>query len=55
MGKKMVDMEFEEGEAHFSIYSRPALPNNCAALGAFVTPRVAFIISFVVPVGFARS
>jgi len=44
----------EEG-THFSMYSRPALPNICAAPGAFVTPRVTAIISPLVPVGFALS
>ncbi|KAI7514921.1 hypothetical protein KC347_g258 [Hortaea werneckii] len=40
---------------YFSMYSRPALPNIWAAPGAFVMPRVARIISAVVPVGLARS
>lgn len=37
------------------MYSRPALPNICAAPGALVNPRVCAIINPVVPVGFSRS
>ena len=44
-----------KGRIYFSMYSRPALPNICAAPGAFVTPLVAAIISPLVPVGFALS
>jgi hypothetical protein len=44
-----------EGRIYFSMYSRPALPNICAAPGAFVNPLVAAIISPLVPVGFALS